>query len=143
MRPIGFASKLDGSTNFLVRSWHDVAVRVEARQDHSGLIAPANDRSQRLAVRPLLAALRHWPTVGTNPRPFVRYFSCAHRALADVDLVAHWPPRSHGVDFQQAISSAGHWAEVTAVRGLSAKVQRSRARGPIHLRSVGWIKAHR
>src|SRR5438105_11574668 len=66
----------------------------------------------------------------TNPRPLARYFACAYRALAGVDLVAHWSLRSLGVDFQQAISSAGGWADVTAnVRRLSAKVQRSRALG--------------
>src|SRR6266545_1938040 len=38
------------------------------------------------------AALRHWRTVGTNPRRLARsrYFACAYRALAGVDLVAHW-----------------------------------------------------
>jgi hypothetical protein len=55
-------------------------------------------------LRPVVAALRHWRTVGTNPRPLARYFACA-----GVDLVAHWSPRSHGVNFQQAISSAGDW----------------------------------
>jgi hypothetical protein len=28
-------------------------------------------------LRPVVAALRHWRTVGTNPRPLARYFACA------------------------------------------------------------------